>query len=441
MLDILFPVLIALALLCAAASGQIEAVGTAAMQSARGAVDIGLGLLASLTLWLGLVRVLEAGGFLTALTRVVRPLLRRLFPEVPADHPALGFMTLNIASNAMDLGNAATPFGLKAMRELERLNPRPGVATDAMVLFAVINTASVTLLPGQVIALRAALGSTAPGSIVVPALMATLVSTMVAILCAKVLAPRFPSDRANAAVGAGDGADPLHLPEATPDEPVTPAPPSPPTPLRRWVALVLGAAIAAATLAAFWMNVQGMGDGAPGLWPAFREACGGWTLPLVIAAVVVWGLGRGVAVYDKAVEGGREAFEVTLRILPYLVMILVATGMLRASGALDLLLRGVAPAAALLHLPAEVVPMGLIRTLSGAGARGFAAELMKVHGPDSFLGNVVSVILGSTETTFYVLAVYFGAVRIRFARHALVACLVSDAVGVVASVWACRLLL
>ena len=436
-LDVLFPILIAIALVSGALTGRLDEVGRAATQGARDAVDVGIGLLAGMVLWLGLVRVLQAGGFLAVLTRAVRPLLRRLFPDVPADHPALGFMTLNIASNAMDLGNAATPFGLKAMRELETLNPRPGVATDAMVLFVAINTASVTLLPGQVIALRAALGSSAPGSIVIPALLATLVSTAVAVLLARVLARHFPIRDEAAAVISTAEATAAPAVEVAPDM----APPVPPSRLRRWLALVFGAAVMASVLVAFWHRAHDATEGAPGWWPALKDASGGWLLPIVVAAVVLWGLGRGVAVYEKAVEGGREAFDVTLRILPYLVMILVATGMLRASGALDLLLQTVAPVAAWLHIPPEAVPMGFVRSLSGAGARGFAAELMKVHGPDSFVGNVVSVILGSTETTFYVLAVYFGAVKIRVSRHALLACLASDAVGVVASAWACRLVL
>jgi spore maturation protein SpmA len=432
-LDVLFPVLIALALICGALGGRLDAVGTATAEGARAAVDLAIGLLASLTLWLGLVRVLQAGGFLALVTRAAAPLLRRLFPEVPADHPAMGYITLNIASNVMDLGNAATPFGLKAMRELDRLNPRPGVATDAMVLFVAINTASVTLFPHQIMALRAALGAKYAGSILLPTLLATIVSTGVAILAAKLLAPRF---RVGDAGPEGDVAVP---PEADPVEPAAvETPPPPPSPLRRGLALVLASAIAATVGIAFWMRLQ---EDPAGWIGVAKAAAGGWILPLLVGAIVLWGLGRGVAVYDKAVEGGREAFDVVLRILPYLVMILVATAMLRASGAFDGLLHAVGPLAALLGMPPEAIPMGMMRSLSGSGARGLAAELMKVHGPDSFVGNVVSVIQGSTETTFYVLAVYFGAARIRIARHALLACLFADAVGVIASVWACRLLL
>ena len=435
MLDILFPVLIALALVSGALSGRLDAVGTATAEGARAAVDLALGLLASLTLWLGLVRVLQAGGFLAFVTRAAAPLLRRLFPDVPADHPAMGYMTLNIASNVMDLGNAATPFGLAAVRELDRLNPRPGVATNAMVLFVAINTASVTLFPHQIIALRAALGARYPGSILLPTLLATLISTGIAIVAARLLAPLFPVPEADTVGDDASGESPR--PEAA-DVPAPEPRPARAGRIPQALALVLTGAVAGSVLVAFWMRLQDE----PGGWPAvLKMAAGGWILPLIVGAVVLWGLGRGVAVYEKAVEGGREAFDVVLRILPYLVMILVATAMLRASGAFDLLLQGVGPMAALFGMPPEAIPMGMMRSLSGQGARGLAAELMKQHGPDSFVGNVVSVIQGSTETTFYVLAVYLGAARIRFARHALVVCLLADAVGVVASVWACRLLL
>jgi spore maturation protein SpmA len=433
-LDVLLPILIALAIICGALGGRLDAVGTATAEGARAAVDLAIGLLASLTLWLGLVRVLQAGGFLALVTRAAAPLLRRLFPEVPADHPAMGYITLNIASNVMDLGNAATPLGLKAMRELDRLNGRPGVATDAMVLFVAINTASVTLFPHQIMALRAALGAKYAGSILLPTLLATIVSTGVAILAAKLLAPRF-----RAPEGGEEGEEVSAPPEPSPVEaPVIEAAPSPPSALRRGLALVLAGAIAATVGIAFWLRLE---EDPAGWTGVAKAAAGGWILPLLVGAIVLWGLGRGVAVYEQAVEGGREAFDVVLRILPYLVMVLVATAMLRASGAFDLLLQAVGPLAAALGMPPEAIPMGMMRSLSGSGARGLAAELMKVHGPDSFVGNVVSVIQGSTETTFYVLAVYFGAARIRIARHALLVCLFADAVGVIASVWACRLLL
>ena len=441
MLDLLVPILIGIALVCGALSGRLEAVGISVGESSRLSVEIALGLLASMTVWLGLVRVLQAGGLMALVTRAVRPLVRRLFPDVPPGHPAMGLMILNFASNVAGLENAATPFGVKAMKELERLNARPGVATDAMVLFVAINTANVMLFPGPVIALRAALGSTSPGSIVLPTLLATFVSTAAAVAAAKLLAPYFPAREPRGA--SGPEADPVSieppLPDSTEDSDAFVA--TPPTRVRRSVALALAAAIAASFGIAFWARVHGLFGGSGGWGTALRAATGDWLLPLIIGAVVVWGLGRGVAVFDKAVEGGREAFDVVLRIFPYLVFILLATGMLRASGAFDLLLRGVAPVAALLHIPAEAIPMGLMRSLSGSGARGFAVELMKQHGPDSFIGQVVSVIQGSTETTFYVMAVYFGAVRVRVARHALLACLIADAVGVLASVWACRLIL
>lgn len=425
MLDVIWPALIAAALICGALAGRLDAVAAATTESARSAVDLAIGLLGTMTLWLGLVRVLESGGFMHVVARALRPLLRWLFPDVPPDHPAMGFMVLNISSNVLGLSNAATPFGIKAMLELERLNPSPGTATDAMALFLAINTANVALFPTEIIALRASLGSTAPGSIVLPTFVATLISTAVAIVSAKLLAPLLPV-RGSAARPPQEVA----LAEEMPDEPVR----TPAGRIRRILAVAMAAAVIGSLLVGLWARAHD-----PAGWGgALRVLGNSWMLPLLVAGVVVWGLARGVPVYARAVEGGREAFTVTLSILPYLVMILVATGMLRASGGFELLLRAAAPLAAVVHIPPEAVPMGLLRSLSGSGARGLAAELMKMHGPDSFVGNVVSVIQGSTETTFYVIAVYFGAVRVRAGRHTLAACLLSDAVGVLASVWACR---
>jgi spore maturation protein SpmA len=435
MLDVLWPVLIAAAIVCGALSGRLDAVAAAVTDSARGAVEIAVGLLGLMVLWLGLVRVLEAGGFLTVIARWARPLMRWLFPDVPAEHPAMSFIILNISSNVLGLGNAATPFGLKAMMELDRLNPNPGVATNAMVMFLAINTANVQLFPTEIIALRAALGSTAPGSVILPILFATAISTAAAVLSVRLLAPLF-------VVKADAGVAPVRPPaEAAPAEVPLAEPVAVVSPARRVLSLVLAASVGLAFAFAVWQRVHGA-DGPAAGWRAGLRAAGTvWLLPLLVAVVAVWGLARGVPVYARAVEGGREAFDVTLRILPYLVAMLVATGMLRASGAFDLLMAGMAPLAALLHIPPEAVPMGLLRSLSGSGGRGFAVELMRLHGPDSFLGNLASVIQGSTETTFYVIAVYFGAVRVRAGRHTLAACLVADAVGVLASVWACRLLL
>jgi spore maturation protein SpmA len=441
MLDVIWPLLIAAALVCGAFSGRLDAVSAAVGESARAAVDVAVGLLGMMVLWLGLVRVLEAAGFLASLARLLRPVLRRLFPDVPADHPAMSLMILNISANMLGLGNAATPFGLKAMTELERLNPQPGVATNAMVLFLAINTANVQIIPHEILALRASLGSTAPGSVILPILLATLLSTTVAIVSAKLLVPFFPLPVKDLPISPAAAL----TSDATPAVEAAPAlAPPPASPLRRALGLASAALVIAALAYAIWRHAHGLdsSEGAAVGWKeSLRVAGAVWLLPLIVAVVALAGLARGVAVYAHAVEGGREAFDVTLRILPYLVAMLVATGMLRASGAFDLLLSGVGPLASLLHIPPEAIPLGLLRSLSGSGGRGLAVEVMRMHGPDSFLGNLASVIQGSTETTFYVIAVYFGAVRVKAMRHTLAACLLSDVVGVLASVWACRLLL
>jgi spore maturation protein SpmA len=432
MLDVIWPILIALALVCGALTGRLDAVGSAVTDSASQAVQYSIGLLGMMVLGLGLVRVLDAGGAVAALTRALQPLMRRLFPDIPPDHPALGLMALNISSNVLGLTNASTPIGLKAMIELERLNPHPGVATNAMALLLAINTSNVQLFPTEILALRAAVGANVPGSIIVPILLATAIATTVAIVAAKLLEGRFP---ARPLVEPVDGG---RSPETPAVEPETPKPRlAPVTPLRRVLVLGLtGGMLACLAWALRERALSGVGWG-----DALKAASSSWALPFLVALVVLWGLGRGVAVYAEAVEGGREAVRVVVQILPYLVAIFVAVGMLRASGGFDLLMQWIAPVASALHIPPEAVPMGLLRSLSGSGSRGLAADIMQQHGPDSFVGNVVSVILGSTDTTFYVLAVYFGAVRIRATRHTLPACLIADVAGVLASVWVCRLLL
>ncbi|MFO7642872.1 MAG: nucleoside recognition domain-containing protein [Desulfosarcina sp.] len=401
------------------ATGQaspMEALSAAMVDSAGGAVELAIGLVGVMTLFLGLMKVAEAGGMLTILARLIRPLMVRLFPEVPADHPAMGAMILNLSANALGLGNAATPFGIRAMQELDRLNPHPGTTTNAMALFLAVNTSSVTLLPTGVIALRAAAGSADPAAILPTTLLATIGSTSVAILAAK-LYQRF-SPRPEPASDAATG-----VPKATIDAESTPPATQGAYPL--WVSL-----LALATLAAL----------IPGAI-LFGRSLSPWILPGLMAGFLVFGAVRRVSIYEVFVEGAKEGFQVALRIIPYLVAILVAVGMLRASGALDLLVGALAPVTARFGLPAEALPMALMRPLSGSGAYGILAAIINdpTIGPDSYTGFLVSTLQGSTETTFYVMAVYFGAVQVRRMRHAMAAALTADAAGVIFAVIACYL--
>lgn len=429
MLNAVFAALVAVAVLVAAFNGSMEAVSSGALDAAKKAVDLAIGLVGAMALFLGLMRIAQDGGLLRVIARAASPVMRRLFPEVPADHPAMSAMILNIASNVLGLGNAATPFGVRAMQELERLNPVKGTATNAMVLFLAINTAGFAILPTGVIALRAASGSKDSAGIFLSTWIASGCATIVAIAAAKLLQrlPRFRADYPGPpAAGASSAREDVALPEE---------PERTPPRFGSWLAAAYMVAIAAALVR---FLVRGAIDGT-GL-ATVRGIFSFWTLPVLVAGLVLFGWMRGVKVYESFVEGAKEGFQVALRIIPYLVAILVAVAMFRESGCLDLLVGLLAPVASPLGLPAEAVPMALLRPLSGSGAFGVMSSILTTHGPDSYLGYLVSTMQGSTDTTFYVLAVYFGAVGIKRTRHAVPAGLLADAAGIAASVAACRLL-
>ena len=402
-------------------SAPMVALSKAMIDAAGGAVELAIGLVGVMTLFLGLMKVAEAGGMLRILARLIRPLMVRLFPEVPADHPAMGAMILNLSANALGLGNAATPFGIRAMQELDKLNARPGTATNAMVLFLAINTSSVTLLPTGVIALRAAAGSAAPAAILPTTLFATIGSTLVAILAAKLYRRWAPLPE----VDPRPDPDPrVQVNHATSDRPDYGDQDDRAYPL--WVsvtALVLLMAMVPLAV-------------------VYGPVVSPWVIPGLMVFFLLFGLLRKVRVYEVLVEGGKEGFQVALRIIPYLVIILVAVGMLRSSGALDALVSLLGRVTGRVGLPAEALPMALMRPLSGSGAFGILAALIKdpAIGPDSYTGYLVSTLQGSTETTFYVLAVYFGAVQVRRIRHAMAAALTADLAGIAFAVAACSFL-
>jgi spore maturation protein SpmA len=395
----------------------MEALANGMIAAAGDAVTLSIGLIGVMALFLGLMKVIEAGGALRLLSRLLRPLMVRLFPSVPAGHPAMGAMILNLSANLLGLGNAATPFGIRAMQELDTLNPRKGTATDAMVLFLAINTSSITILPTTVIALRAAAGSTDPAGIVATTIFATVCATVIAVTASILLARLFP-----VAPGAGEAASAVEKPVASSfDATLTDTRAAP-----VWASVL--------TLAALLALVPAM--------LVFGKAMTVWIVPVVASAFVLFGLARGVAVYEAFVEGAKDAFDVAVRIIPYLVAILVAIGMFRTSGAMDLFIQPLGRITTALGMPPEALSMAILRSLSGSGAYGYLASLMQDPsiGPDSYLGYLVSTIQGSSETTFYVLAVYFGAVGVRRMRHALAVGLIGDAAGAIMSVVACAVL-
>ncbi len=428
MLNAFFVALVLVSVLVAAFTGHMETVSSSALDAAKKSVELALGLVGVMSLFMGLMKVAQDGGLLRLIAKAAAPIMRRLFPDVPADHPAMSAMILNIASNVLGLGNAATPFGIRAMQELDRLNPVKGTATNAMVLFLAINTAGLAILPTGVVALRAAAGSKDPAGIFFTTWFASACATLVAILAATLLA-KLPRYRATNPQGTLSPAATAEPPPSVPDEPAR-------TPPRfgGWLAAGYVAAVGTALVVHFGheVRVRPWGDVA-------RGVASFWMIPILIAGLVLFGWARGVRVYESVVEGAKEGFQVALRIIPYLVAILVAVAMFRASGCLDLFVAAVSPLTAPLGLPAEAVPMAVLRPLSGSGAFGVMSEILSTRGPDSYLGYLVSTMQGSTETTFYVLAVYFGAVGIKRTRHAVPAGLLADAAGIAAAVFICHL--
>lgn len=383
-------------------------VGQAALSSAKASVDLAIGLIGYITLFLGLMKIVEKAGGLAFMARLIRPLLVRLFPDVPPDHPAMGAMVMNISANALGLGNAATPFGLKAMKELNSINPHKGTATNAMCLFLAINTSGLALLPTGIIGLRAKFGSADPAAIFPTTLMATALSTVAGICAAKLLSRFFASPKQDedfipyeSQVSANSGLKDL-------------------VPLLLFAASLLGLVLVVYT---------------------YKEVASAWIMPGLIFGMVAIGVIRKVPVYQTFVEGAKEGFQLGVMIIPYLVAILSAIGMFRASGGLGFIVDLVAPLTDLILLPGEALPLALLRPLSGSGSFGITAELIQNYGPDGYIGNLVSTMNGSTETTFYVLAVYFGSVGINRYRHALWAGITADIVGVLASIWAVNLLI
>jgi len=425
------------AVLLGGATGHLKEMTDGAFDSAKaGVMNVALPLVGVMALLLGIMRLAEKSGLVQVLARGLRPVLRRLFPEIPPDHPAMGAMVTNIAANMLGLGNAATPLGLRAMQRLERLNPHPGTATNAMCTFLAINTSSVQLIPLTAVGILAAAKSTNPTAIIGTALVATSCAAIVAVLVVKAL-ERLPIFAAPKGVALDGKVGPNVLPE----EADSPAPPR----LRWWGGPAVG--IFAACFV-FWflrdvfhpLPAAASQTDIPGasLWVRAILAISALAIPFIFSFFPLYAFACGVKVYEEFVEGAKEGFNVAVRIIPYLVAILVAMGMFRAAGGIQMLAQWLAPVLDRIGFPADLLPIVLVRPLSGSATIGLFAELVKAHGPDSFIARTAGTIMGSTETTFYVLAVYFGSVGIRRTRHAVLAGLAADFTGVVVSFVICR---
>jgi spore maturation protein SpmA len=371
----------------------------AAFELSKTGFEIALGLTGIMCLWLGIMRLGEKGGAVDLMARAFGPLLKRLFPGIPDGHPAMGSIVMNMAANMLGLDNAATPLGLKAMKELQDINPEPEQASNDQILFLVLNTSAVTVIPATIFVYRAQMGAADPTDVFIPMLIATFCSTMVGLVV-------------TSAVQRLKLRDPVILAY-----------------LGGLTAMVLGMILYFSRLDREMMELQ-------------SSVLSNFVIFSVIVTFVFLAARRRLPLYDVFVEGAKDGFKVAVGIIPYLVAMLVAIGVFRASGALDLLLDGVRWAVGQMGLDTrwvEGLPTALMRPLSGSGARGLMLETMEAHGADSFAGRLVSVIQGSTETTFYVLAVYFGSVGIRRTRHALACGLAADVAGAVAAILVCYL--
>ena len=438
-------------------SGKLNAVTGGAFDAAQSAVmTIALPLAGMFALWLGVMRLAELAGLVNVLARALRPVTRRLFPEVPADHPALGAMAMNMAANMLGLGNAATPLGLKAMKLLDGLNPRPGTASNAMCTFLAINTASIQLIPTTAVAILAVNGSQNPTRIIASSFLATLCAFTAGIVTVKLL-EKLPRYRLPA-LEPGTTA-PMPGGEALPAEPVR-------TPLTRdgkflltlyGIALLLLFGVLAFPDAANALAAA-LHGAIPKAVPAFAFAplsgdlarlavptrllsvLAMMAVPAMLTFFPLYAWLRGVKVYEEFVEGAKEGFQVATRIIPFLVAILVAVGMFRKAGGIDLLSRMLGPVLGWIGFPVDLLPLVLVRPLSGGATTGIFTDIVKTFGPDSLNSLTAGTIFGSTETTFYVIAVYFGSVSVRRTRHAVPAGLMADLTGVIASILICRLM-
>jgi spore maturation protein SpmA len=455
---------LALVLLAVAIGGwndRLKDVTEGAFDGAKTAVTIALGLIGIMALWLGVMRLAERAGLVQRIARGLRPIMRRLFPDVPPEHPAMGSMVMNMSANMLGLGNAATPLGLRAMRDLESLNPRPGVATNAMCTFLAINTSSVQLIPATAIAILVASGSTRPTAIVGTALLATLCAASVAIISVKLLEklPTFRISPSNVStlehtaklpnpVGR-DSVEPANSAGTTdPDYSGSVALQEPVKRLSMWGLIALSALVVLFIVLLVRMVAPTLfgvpvapNTAAQNVFVRSVNALSILAIPFLLSFFPLYAAARGVKVYDEFVEGAKEGFGVILKIIPFLVTMLVAIGMFKGAGGIDLLSRLLSPILTPLHFPTDLLPLALMRPLSGSGTLALLTDIVHRLGPDNIVSLTAATIYGSTETTFYVAAVYFGAVGIKQTRHAIPAGLLADLTGVVASVIICRAVL
>ena len=367
--------------------------------SSKTAFEISLGLTGVLSLWLGIMKIGEKGGMVNMLARVLSPVFCKLFPDIPKGHPVTGSIFMNIAANMLRLDNAATPLGLKAMEQLQELNPKKDTATNPMIMFLVLNTSGLTLIPVSIMVYRAQMGAAQPTDIFVPILLATFFSTLAGIIVTSIY------QRINL--------------------------------INRTMLLTLGGAslLVASIIWGFSTMIKEQVD-------LVSTSAANILLMTIIVGFILAGVRKKVNVYDAFIEGAKDGFQTAVRIIPYLVAILVGIGVFRASGAMDWLIGGVKWTVEAVGGNTDFVgalPTALMKPLSGSGARGMMVDAMTTYGADSFVGRLSCIFQGSTDTTFYVLAVYFGSVGVRYTRHAVACGLLADLAGIIAAIAICYL--
>ena len=362
--------------------------------SSKTAFEISLGLTGVLSLWLGIMKIGEKGGVVNVLARLLSPIFTKLFPDIPKGHPVTGSIFMNIAANMLGLDNAATPLGLKAMEQLQELNPKKDTATNPMIMFLVLNTSGMTLIPISILVYRAQMGAAQPTDVFIPILLATFFSTLAGIIITSFFQK-------------------INL-------------------LNRTIILTLGGA-ALVVAAIIW----GFGQLDSVLMNTVSTSAANIMLMLIIIAFILAGIRKKVNVYDAFIEGAKDGFTTAVRIIPYLVAILVGIGIFRASGAMDMLIDGIGWCVEACGGNSDFVgalPTALMKPLSGSGARGMMVDAMTTYGADSFIGRLSCIFQGSTDTTFYILAVYFGSVGIVKTRHAVTCGLLADLAGIIAAI-------
>lgn len=366
-------------------------------ESSKTAFEISLGLTGVLSLWLGIMKVGEKGGMVNALARLLSPVFCKLFPDIPKGHPVTGSIFMNIAANMLGLDNAATPLGLKAMEQLQQLNTKKDTATNPMIMFLVLNTSGLTLIPVSIMVYRAQLGAAQPTDIFIPILLATFFSTMAGIIITSLY------QRIN---------------------------------LLNKVMLLTVGGMSLVVAGIIW----GFGQLDKDQMNIVSTTVANILLMTIIVGFIMAGVRNKINVYDAFIEGAKEGFQTAVRIIPYLVAILVGIGVFRASGAMDMIIDGIKWTVGVLGGNTDFVgalPTALMKPLSGSGARGMMVDAMTTYGADSFVGRLSCVFQGSTDTTFYILAVYFGSVGIRYTRHAVACGLLADLAGVIAAIAIC----